>query len=522
MPVRKPSFVAEFPLATSAADERALDVRLDAVRHIQNASQGEALRRLKSMRDSKDWQAARAMPRGEPKSAERKARSEAFKEAAVRFGFTSAAIQKFAEACRDACWIGDHLGSHDTQTTSLRAFRAVQQYAFGKRGRPRFKPRSRVNSVEGKGDAVIRLRHLESGRPVAMWAGLVLPLKLDPRDRDGWQADALSRRTKYVRIVRRTVRGRTRWYAQLVQEGFAPRKDWQKKVKGVVGLDLGPSTIAAVAEKDAVLETFCPSVEEPAAEIRRLQRAMDRSRRATNPDCFDPDGTFKKGEKIKVRSSRYRKTAGRKAEMERRLAAERRRSHGEFANRVLAQGNTIKLEKLSYRSFQKCFGRSVKRRAPGLFVSILARKAESAGAEVIEFPTRSTRLSQFSHDTGEYARKPLSQRFHAFADGTRVQRDLYSAWLARFVEGDRLEASSCVKRWTAAEPLLRRAASGFTQSASGTGFAHPRAPRGAGADRTSKRAGRKGDAADAVAAGASPAARAAESLSRASLSTPRL
>ena len=56
----------------------------------------------------------------------------------------------------NACWIGDHLGSHDTQTTSLRAFRAAEQYAFGKRGRPRFKSLNRLNSIEGKADAVIR------------------------------------------------------------------------------------------------------------------------------------------------------------------------------------------------------------------------------------------------------------------------------------------------------------------------------------------------------------------------------
>jgi hypothetical protein len=66
---------------------------------------------------------ARAIPKGEPRSVERKARAAVFKATLERFGFTSGSIQKFAEGCR-GCWIGDHLGSHDTQTTSLRAFRA--------------------------------------------------------------------------------------------------------------------------------------------------------------------------------------------------------------------------------------------------------------------------------------------------------------------------------------------------------------------------------------------------------------
>jgi hypothetical protein len=54
--------------------------------------------------------------------------------------------------------MGEHLGSHDTQTTSLRAFRAVQQYSLGKQGRPRFKGNNRLHSLEAKEVAVILFR----------------------------------------------------------------------------------------------------------------------------------------------------------------------------------------------------------------------------------------------------------------------------------------------------------------------------------------------------------------------------
>ena len=518
-----PSFIVDLPLRTTAADERALSVRLEAARHLYNASLDESLRRLDLMRQSRAWQTARVMPKG-------KERTDALKAEIARFLFMSASIQKHAESCRDACWIGDHLGSHDTQTTSLRAFKAAQQHAFGKRGRPRFKGRNRLHSVEGKGDAVIRFRW-QDGRAVVLWDDLTLPMMLDPRDRDGWQEQALACRTKYVRILRRTVRGRVHWYAQLVQEGLAPRKAWQTSPEGIVGLDLGPSTIAAVSEVSATLAAFCPTVDEPAAAVRRIQRAMDRSRRATNPDCFNLNGTWKRKARVKVRSRHYRKLAGKKAEMERRLAAERKRAQGELANRVLAQGNTVKTENVSYKSFQKNFGKSVKRRAPSLFVSILRRKAVSAGALVLEFSTRTTRLSQFSHDTGEYVKKPLSQRWHKLADGSTVQRDPYSAWLARFVNrakdpatgknSDRLDASQCIKRWVAAEPLLRQAASGFNQSPSGAGFAHPHVCKGVRGDRLLKRDGARNEASDAVAR-VQALVRAGESSGNNSLRTPWL
>jgi putative transposase len=134
-----------------------------------------------------------------------------------------------------------------------------------------------------------------------------------------------------------------------------------------------------------------------------------------------------------------------------------------------AQGKTVKTEKLSYRAFQRCFGRSVKVRAPGLLVSTLERKAKAAGGELIEVTTWNTRLSQFDHTTGEYTKKPLSQREDVFGDRLTapVQRDLYSAFLVFCCIANILDIRQVQKAWPSAEPLLRQAMSSFSQSASG-------------------------------------------------------
>ena len=172
MAPRTSSFVAEFPLVTSPEQERALAVRLEAARQIYNACLGESLRRLELVRQSRDWQQACTLKKS-------RNRTKLFQQAVGRHGFTATAIQKYAEGCRDRCWIGEHLGSHDTQTTSLRAFRAVQQYSLGKKGRPRFKGKNRLHSIEAKEDAVILFRR----EPVLAihWRGLVMPLLLDPK-----------------------------------------------------------------------------------------------------------------------------------------------------------------------------------------------------------------------------------------------------------------------------------------------------------------------------------------------------
>jgi hypothetical protein len=63
-----------------------------------------------------------------------------------------------------------------------------------------------------------------------------------------------------------------------------------------------------------------------------------------------------------------------------------------------------------------------------------ARKLEAAGSQLIKFSTRNTCLSQFEHVDGTLTKKPRSQRYHEFLDGMRVGRDLYSGFLARFVQ----------------------------------------------------------------------------------------
>jgi hypothetical protein len=55
----------------------------------------------------------------------------------------------------------------------------------------------------------------------------------------------------------------------------------------------------------------------------------------------------------------------------------------------------------------------------------------------------------------------LKQRYHEFPDGTPVGRDLYCAFLARFVVGDRLDAIHAAEAWTGAQAFLRAASDGF-------------------------------------------------------------
>jgi transposase len=432
------------PLKVSPAEEKILLTRLEAARQLYNACLGEALKRLNLLRQSRLYQRARQCQ-------DKDGRRELFREARAKYGFKDSALQHYAVEIRRS-WIGEHLDVHVAQNLATRAFQAVEKILLGKAHKVRFKGKNQMDTVEGKTNVNgIRWRegHVE-------WLGLSLPAIIDYQD--PVIVHGLTSRVKYVRLVRRKINGRNRFYVQLICEGLPYIKDKNQLGKGVVGLDIGPSTIARVSQNEAHLDQFCAELADKEREIRRLQRKLDRQRRANNPNNYNPDGTVKKGKKKWVKSKRYLQTQARLAEIHRKLAAHRRSLQGRLVNSTLRMGDTFKLEKLSYKALQKLFGKSVNTRAPGRFVRELARKAESAGGTFVEFPTKSTKLSQTCH-CGRVHKKRLSERWHECECGTTAQRDLYSAFLAMFVDQEtyQLDAGRAKEAWPGADALLRAA-----------------------------------------------------------------
>jgi transposase len=189
-----------------------------------------------------------------------------------------------------------------------------------------------------------------------------------------------------------------------------------------------------------------------------LDRQLDRQRRANNPANYDEQGRVKRGRKRWKASKRQRRVQARRREVHRKLAATRKRSHGQLAHRVLALGSTFQLEQLSYRAWQKSYGKSVQLCAPGMFVERLSRLAVSAGGTIVSINAWRACLSQTCH-CGRVKKKARSQRWHVCPCGTSAQRDLFSAYLARFVHPDTslLDAGQARAAWPGWEPTLQAA-----------------------------------------------------------------
>ena len=440
-----PTFLLELPLVVNEGQAKRLRAHLEAGRQFYNAVLSEGQKRMRQMRADPAWREARAIPHSQKQE-----RAKAFHALRAQYGFSEYALHEAAAALR-ASWIAEHLDAVLAQTLASRAYHALNRVCVGQARRVRFKSRGRgLSSIENKrNDTGLRfvLQQPEEGkRGFLLWKDDQLDAYIDWTD--PVIKHGLAHRIKYVRLIRRRASSQRaagadsqgwRYSVQLALEGVPYQKPRHMVGTDTIGLDLGPSTIARVPrEGEAYLERFCEELAPDAKAIRRLQRKMERQRRAANPEHYDEQGCIKKRGKKKLAwksSKSYEQTRRRKAVKERKLAAYRKSLHGKKVHEIVAVGKTILFEKISYKAWQKQYGKSAGLRAPGMFVELLRRTVASTGGTLTEVPTRSTKLSQYCHGCGQCVKKPLWQRWHHCACGIGpVQRDLYSAFLAAYLD----------------------------------------------------------------------------------------
>ena len=467
---KTPTFLLELPLVVEAGQAARVRAHLEVGRQFYNAVLSAGQRRLRQMRADPDWQEACAIPR--TLTQERRAAFSALRE---RYGFSEYAFHELARELR-VSWLAEHLDAVLAQTLATRAYRALNRVCVGKARRVRFKSRGRgLSSIENKrNDTGLRfvLETPEAGQSgYLIWHDDHLPALID------WEdpviAHGLAHPVKYARLVRRSAsspraqgadREGERFVVQLVLSGMPYHKSRHVAGTDTVGLDLGPASIAIVPRQaEARLEPLCAELRPAARAMRRMQRRMERQRRAANPEHYDERGRPRKRGRDAPRwkqSHGYQASRRRKTARERKLVAHRKSLHGQMIHQIVAVGHTVITEKISYKGWQKRYGKSVGLCAPGMLIALLKRTVASTGGTLHEVPTRSTKLSQYCHGCGTFIPKPLSQRWHQCQCGIGpVQRDLYSAFLAAYLDpADPIPSCARYQRyWEGAEARLQAA-----------------------------------------------------------------
>ncbi|MDF2854722.1 MAG: Transposase [Neobacillus sp.] len=263
-------------------------------------------------------------------------------------------------------------------------------------------------------------------------------------------------RSRNNQIVRKEVRGKIRYFLQMVLEGIpVPKRKKDGSLRHIYGMgclggDIGTQSIAVVSSERVILKNLAErsvNTFKTETKIVIIQRYLDRSRRAMNPKNYNSDGTIKKGKKEWRISRRYHKSQKQLRNLQRIAADSRKYAHNEDINQLRSLGDELIIETMNIKSLQKKakqtersektgkwkrrkrFGKSILKRSPGYFIQQAKYRFHLTGGKVKEVNTWTFKASQYDHILDKDSKKQLSQRWHILQDGTKLQRDIYSAFL---------------------------------------------------------------------------------------------
>jgi putative transposase len=155
----------------------------------------------------------------------------------------------------------------------------------------------------------------------------------------------LLERDEHARIKRATVqRQGSKWYVSFTVLR-SPKQRRARRPNMVVGVDLGLRHLATLSTGEQV-ENLRP-LQTASRRLRRLQRSLDRQRRAMNPDNYRPDGTVKPGRRDWVKSRRMRGTELRIGRLHERVANLRREQAHRLTTGLVREYGVVAVETLN-------------------------------------------------------------------------------------------------------------------------------------------------------------------------------
>lgn len=451
------NFIVEFPLKTEKYQEDILNKRFEIGRKIYNSLVNVTKKRYKEMIKTKKYRILLSSLTGNKKSD--KVIWQQINNIRKQYGMSEYSFHKDVQQMQKH--FKDNIDSFTAQKIATTLWKSYDKLFYGNGKKIYYKKYGELNSLEGKSNKMgIRIIN-----DTLVWNGLKIPVIIDYDNYYEYQAMQFD--ICYNRIVRKYVRNKYKFYVQVVFKGNPPVKvDTETgEIKhcignGDVGLDIGTRTIAISSQSDVKILELADRVQNIENQKQKLLRKMDRSRRATNPDNYNEDGTIKKQGNKKVRwnkfrwnkSNHYIKYQNELKELYRKQADIRKYQHECLANYIISLGNKIYVEKMNFAGLQrrvkntekndkgkfkrkKRFGKSLANKAPSMLLTIINRKLGYFDEKLIEINTFEAKASQFNHFDKTYTKKTLSQRWNDF-DGIKIQRDMYSAFLIMNISDD--------------------------------------------------------------------------------------
>lgn len=211
------------------------------------------------------------------------------------------------------------------------------------------------------------------------WQGLEFLIDLAKCTLYEWQS--LQSDICYCAVKRDKIKGKWKYYIQITLKGHVPNKfdkqtgELKRQLgKGNVGLYF--TTTSLTVSTEVGVKTYPLEIKNHEDKKTELLQKMDTSRRATNPDNYNEDGTSKERDEIKGWhfSKAYKKYRDELYEIYRKECEEKKLLQEIIANEVIASGDVFKCNKMDFKFLQKNLGRKIQSASPSMLKSTIERK----------------------------------------------------------------------------------------------------------------------------------------------------
>lgn len=443
--------VLTLPLQTEIWQEHIIEKRFAIMEHLKNQLIAKELRRLKNLERTKEYRNLIDEINNTPKE-KRKALFSKRRKLLKDSGFSEYDFKDDIAGKNSLMQkhFIEHIATQIAHKLASDVWRSFDKFLFGNGRFIHFSKRGSLRSVASQKNG----NGMTYKNGYFIWSGgqsknkIILKIKVTPPKND-YEKEMLSKKIKYLRIVKKWVKTRYKYYLQFALEGKPVKKD-RIVNKGNVGIDIGTQTVAISSADSVKLLELADKIDKNHTKKKILQRKMDRSRRYTNPQNYNEDGTIKKppkGQRFSwYKSKKYIQLAGKVRELERKNADIRKYQHTCLANWILSLGDTVYVEQMNFSGLQrraketkidkngkyakkKRYGKSLANKAPSMFLTILESKLNQYGGQLNKINTYEFKASQYDHTDDTFTKHNRSERWHILSNGDKNQRDLYSAFL---------------------------------------------------------------------------------------------
>lgn len=435
--IQEQYFVLTLPLQTEAWQRDILEKRFEIHRQIYNALLQKAVMRYGQMAQTRAYRNIReALSRTD----DERERKKLFKERDCLI--EQYQLRKY-DICRDTTkyrqYFKDHTDSPIVQNLANEVWQAIDSLVHGYAEQVHFKQPGQMKSLAGKTNrSSIKLR----GESL-VWKGLEIPVRIKKNNR--YEEQALSQEIRFCRIKKTMIRGKDRYFLDVILKGRIPVKETAEDVSsrqvlleqtkgnhdaGSVGLDIGFRKLAVVTEDKAVIYDLPEKDRGLEKKKRSLVQYMARSRRGMNPDNYLPDGRIRPGSSNWIYSRNYQKAKLEYGEICRKQAVLQKQEQYRLAREIISYGDRFFVENLDFAKLSRTKPNRVYMAgtAPGEFLRILEYKLSQQDKQLHRILPFLVKASGFNHHTGTYQKMPLKKSWR-IVDGQKVEKNLYSAFL---------------------------------------------------------------------------------------------